>query len=123
VAGIKTAEMSVVDKSQEQDATVGVAVICPSQQIFQDGICLESDQENQEVNREQISNGQVVKVFNNNIKDGTIIFTSFEDNPGTYNWIEKTKGEQGEVEGFEIHLVQPVKKPVKVNWWLVQKEQ
>jgi hypothetical protein len=49
------------------------------------------------------------------------IFTSFEKNPGSSNWVEKvTDPATGQYVGFKILVANPTAEDVLVDWWIVQ---
>ncbi|MFH0969257.1 MAG: hypothetical protein V1804_01995, partial [Patescibacteria group bacterium] len=64
--------------------------------------------------------GKIVLVKTKAVSETSKIFTSFENNPEGYSWIEKTKNPGGDYNGFEIHLSSEVSKEININWWIVE---
>jgi hypothetical protein len=100
--------------SNTDDQIVGVAIVCPVGESVIDGKC--------EKTENSISDGKSVQIKSNVITENTVIFTSFENNPGTSSWVEKTKDEDGNWDGFSINLNEVVENLVKINWWIVEKK-
>jgi len=109
---IETKKLIISDGENE---TIGMTIICPMDYELVDEECVESaDDENK-------NNGKSVFVESNVIGEDTTIFTTFENNPGALSWVEKSKDEDGEFDGFTVNLEEAVKEAVKVNWWIVEK--
>ncbi|MEA3323382.1 MAG: hypothetical protein U9Q12_04110, partial [Patescibacteria group bacterium] len=113
VAGeIETEKLTIANNENE---TIGVTTFCPVNYKLVGVECTEDTSEDNE------NDGKNVFVESDIIDETTTIFTTFENNPGTSNWVEKSKDENGEFNGFTINLEDAVEKAVKVNWWIVEK--
>ncbi|MCX6765657.1 MAG: tail fiber domain-containing protein, partial [Candidatus Moranbacteria bacterium] len=66
------------------------------------------------------SDGKSYAVKTKAVSETCKIFTSFEDNPNGYNWVEKVKNDDGEYIGFKMVLSDPVAKDIYFNWWIVE---
>ncbi|MEI9966627.1 MAG: tail fiber domain-containing protein [Candidatus Moraniibacteriota bacterium] len=67
------------------------------------------------------ADGKKVFVETKAVTDDSKIFTSFASDPGASTWVEKHK-EEGEYDGFTVHLAEPTDKAVKVDWWIVEQK-
>ncbi|MBU2025944.1 tail fiber domain-containing protein, partial [Patescibacteria group bacterium] len=70
------------------------------------------------------ADGKGVIISTSAISETCKIFISFEDDPGSASWVEKTKipPETDKYNGFIIRLGEPIKQKTKVSWWIVEKE-
>lgn len=67
-----------------------------------------------------ISTGnEFVEVKTDAVNENSKIFTTFEDNPGAYSWVEKEKNNKDEYIGFKIFLGSEARKNLKVNWQIL----
>jgi len=108
--GVKTAQITIINKDEDAP-TIGTAVITP----------VEVDEDEDGIDDKTDSDGKSVIVETGAVSETCKIFTSFENNPGSFSWVEKTFDEEsGEYTGFKIMLSQPVSEEVKVDWWIVE---
>ena len=107
--GVKTAQITIINKDEDAP-TIGAAVITP----------VEIDEDEDGIDDKTGSNGKSVEVNTKAVSETCKIFTSFENNPGSSSWVEKTFDEEDNYTGFKIMLSEPVSEEVKVNWWIIE---
>ncbi|QQS15443.1 MAG: tail fiber domain-containing protein [Candidatus Moraniibacteriota bacterium] len=64
--------------------------------------------------------GKTAKVLTGAVTNLSRVFVNFVDNPGSTSWRERSRGGDGEYDGFLIHLAEPVSAPVRADWFLVE---
>lgn len=81
------------------------------------------DENEDGVDDENGADGKGVVILTDAVTDSCKIFLSFEGNPGSTSWVEKTKDpDSGRFNGFIIRLGAPVADFTKVSWWIVEEE-
>lgn len=64
--------------------------------------------------------GKTAKVLTGAVSSLSRVFVNFVDDPGSTSWRERSRGADGEYDGFLVHLAEPVSTPVRADWFLVE---
>jgi hypothetical protein len=117
--------------TQDLSGNVNIAGIFTAEEVVAGAFSVKNDSEKKTMGEGTILKDASEKKLDNiedkmAVTEKSKIFVSFETDPGTRYWVEKTEkivdSETKEITGFAVKLSEPATANAKFSWWIVEEK-